>query len=311
MRDARAVGLPLRALYRAENSRQVVRLGKAGFARAEIWDAADPWARFRMTSIAFGLGAADHVLATGPSAQAILGLPKLSDPPELPVAIRVAPTSSGTNMTRHARVRTGLVPLTHRWTRERVRVVSAAYAAIDVARHSTAQEALAVVDHVLHAGIPKEVLSALVTDLRHYRGIEQATWAVSNGDERAESPLESLGRLAFLAAGQPAPLSNVWFSDGVTAYRVDHYLPDTGVVIEGDGGLKVNNRPDAHQVVQRQVRRESWLRAQGCAVERYDYAMAIDRPAQIVALAARAGRARRGPLPTCWSLDMPAHLRTA
>ena len=155
-------------------------------------------------------------------------------------------------------------------------------------------------------------LAALLEDLRTYPGIQQAKWAVGHGDERAESPLESLGRLSFIEASRVAPLSNVWFSDGVAAYRVDHYFPDSGVVLEGDGGLKVNNRPDAHRVVQRQVRRESWLRAQGCAVERYDYPMAIGRRAQIVALVDRAARSQAGrALPTCWSLEPPRHLRIA
>ena len=310
MRDVLASGLPVGTVYRAESRREIIRLGKASFAPAEVWDGADAWSRFRMASVAFGLVAAGHIFLTGPSAQAVLGLPTLSEPPAVPVGIRVAPTSSGTNMTEHSRVRTGVLPPAHQWIRGRVRVVSTCYAAVDIARHSTAEEALAVVDHVLHSGVSKEQFTRLLADLHHYPGIEQAAWAVSSGDDRAESVLESLGRLAFLEAGRPPPLSNVWFSDGITTYRVDHYLPDSGVVLEGDGGLKVNNRPDAHDIVRRQVSRESWLRAHGCAVERYDYAMAINRRSQIVALADRAVRSQQGrPLPTCWSMERPEQVR--
>lgn len=257
--------------------------------------------------LAFGLTAAPHVFLTGASAQSIFNLPTFSSPPDLPVAIRTRPTSSGTNLSPHARVRTGVLPTAHRWQQDRVRIASSAYTAIDIARHSSPAEALAVVDAVLHSGVHRERLSRLLEDLQSYPGIEQAVWAVGNGDPRVESPTESLGRLAFLEAGLPAPLSNVWVSVDGTSYRVDHLIPETGVVLEADGALKLNNRADAHEQVRRQIVRESWLRSKGFALERYDMPMGLFRRPAIVRLAERAARSQHGrPIPTCWSLDRPS-----
>jgi len=308
--DAHDAGLPSACLRRAEASGTVIRLSKNAFVLRDVWDCADDWERFRLNSIGFALGAARHIFLTGASAQILLGLPVLSAAPALPVAIRIRPTSSGTNITPHGRVRTGFVPSIHQWTRERVRVVSETYAAIDVARHSIPGEALAVVDHAMHRGIGRDQLARVLDDLPHYPGIEQAAWAVKHGDERAESPLESLGRLAFLEAGLPIPLSNVWISEGGTSYRADHLLPECGVILEGDGGLKLNNRPDAHAVIRKQIARESWLRSRGFAIERYDYPMAVNNRWKIVALAQQAARSQIGKtIPTCWSLEPPRHLR--
>ncbi|WP_029135955.1 type IV toxin-antitoxin system AbiEi family antitoxin domain-containing protein [Nakamurella lactea] len=305
-RDAVACGVPVGCVRRVEDAGTILRLSKSAFVTRESWDATDKWGQFRLRSLAFGLTAAPHVFLTGASAQAIFGLPVFTSPPDLPIAIRTRPTSSGTNFGPHARVRTGVLPTAHRWQQDRVGIVSTSYAAIDVARHSIPAEALAVVDAVLHAGTHRERLDRLLTDLQTYPGIEQAIWAVENGDLRVESPTESLGRLAFLEAGLPAPLSNVWISDGNTTYRVDHLIADSGVVLEADGALKLNNRADAHEQLRRQIVRESWLRSKGFAVERYDMPMGLYRRPAIVRLADRAAKAQRGrPIPTCWSLDPP------
>lgn len=310
--DARSAGVPGACLHRTELAGAVVRLSRSAFVMRDAWDDADRWERFRFRSLAFGLGARPNVFLTGASAQAVLHLPSIVDPPEQVVAIRPKPTVSGTNLSPHAHARTGLLLPAHRWMRDRVRVVSAEYAAVDVARHSTPAEGLVIVDAVLRSGVPRERLARIVDDMPFYPGIEQARWATINGDGRAESPLESLGRLAFLEAGMAAPLSNVWIDDGTRWFRVDHLLPDSGVVLEGDGGLKVNQRPDAHRIVRDQVVRESRIRARGFALERYDFAMAMRDRGRIVELALRAARQQSGrAIPTCWSLEPPAPLHRA
>lgn len=310
--DARSAGVPGDCVVRVALAGRAVRLSRSAFVVREAWDDAGSWERFRLRSLAFGLGARPNVFLTGASAQAVLHLPSVVDPPDQVVAIRPKPTNSGTNLSTHAHARTGLLLPAHRWMRDRVRVVSAEYAAVDVARHCTPSEGLVIVDAVLRSGTPRERLARIVDDMPFYPGIEQARWATANGDGRAESPLESLGRLAFLESGMAAPLSNVWIDDGHRWFRVDHLLPESGVVLEGDGGLKVNARPDAHRIVRDQVVRESRIRARGFALERYDFPMAMHDRGSIVGLALRAVRQQAGRrIPTCWSLEPPAHLRRA
>jgi hypothetical protein len=118
--------------------------------------------------------------------------------------------------------------------------------------------------------------------------------------------LESLGRLSFLSAGLPVPVSNPWVVTGGRWYRVDHLLPDTGVILEADGALKYRDRPDADEVVRAEKAREHALRRAGFAVARYNWSDALSRPLIIPVRAAEAARHRAGPLPTCWHLDQPA-----
>jgi hypothetical protein len=47
-----------------------------------------------------------------------------------------------------------------------------------------------------------------------WRGSRGARWVIDRADGLAESPLETLGRLAFLERGLPAPVSNAWVEAG-------------------------------------------------------------------------------------------------
>jgi hypothetical protein len=87
---------------------------------------------------------------------------------------------------------------------------------------------------------------------------------------------------------------------------VDHLLPDDGVVLDGDGGLKYRNRPDADKIVGDEKERERLLRSAGFGVVRYTWADAIARPGQLLHRVTEAKRLRHNqPAPTGWRLDPP------
>ena len=139
-----------------------------------------------------------------------------------------------------------------------------------------------------------------------YPGIDTARWVAEHADARSESPLESLGRLAFLSAGRTPPLSNVWITVCGKWFRVDHFLPETGVIIEADGAVKYDNRPDAGRQVMADREREHLLRKLGLVVVRYDWALATLAPAALLRRVDEAARTRPFiPVPTCWTLDPP------
>ncbi len=308
--DARRLAMPADLMRRSGRRGDTVRVAKAAFVRTETWRTADAWNRFRLRSIGFVLAAAEQVFLTEAAAQIIHGLPHLHPPPPLPVAIRPGDAHRGPDRTVYGRVRTGHLPPHHRTLRQRARVVDLAYAAVDVARHTDPAEALMVIDHALRHGADRGRLARLTQQMENYPGIGLAAWAIVHGDPRSESALESLGRLAFLEADRPVPLSNVWIDDGLRAVRVDHLLPESGVVLEADGALKVNNRPDAVKVVNDQLDRERFLRRLGYAVERYDFPTAAGRRGEIVYRATRAAMERGNrPAPTSWSLEPPERLR--
>ena len=164
---------------------------------------------------------------------------------------------------------------------------------------------LMVADRVLHDGGLRESMSRLVGEMRNYPGIETAAWALTHADGRSESPVETIGRYAFLEAGLTPPLSNVWITDGRSVRRVDHLLADDGIVLECDGDVKYSG-PDAAAVIDDEKSRERWLRALGLSVIRYGYRRAVYARGGILAEVARERRARAGrPAPQCWSLDNP------
>ena len=139
-----------------------------------------------------------------------------------------------------------------------------------------------------------------------YPGISTARWVAEHADPRSESPLETLGRLAFLTAGRAAPLSNPWIHTGNRWFRVDHLLPESGVVVEADGAIKYDNRSDAGVLIMADRERERLLRAAGFTIVRYDWATAVSAPQTLLHRVDDAARSRPlSPPPTCWTLDPP------
>lgn len=305
-RDASASGLPRDLLVRGEDRKDLIRVGKAAFVRSRDWDEADGRERFRLRAVAFGLCLGDDAYLTGEAAALLLELPLVDDPVGLPIAIRPGNAHTGHDRSPYGRVRHGYLPLTCRTERVRVRVVSPAFCAVDIARHLGPRDGLVVADAVLHRGIEREAMTAIAEHMLAYPGIATVAWVAENADPRVESPLESLGRYAFLAAGRPAPLNNVWIRGGSDWFRVDHLLPDDGVVLEGDGGLKYRNRPDADTIVGDEKERERLLRSAGFGVVRYTWADAVARPGQLLHRVTEAKRLRHHqPVPTGWRLDPP------
>jgi hypothetical protein len=306
-RDADACGVPRVMLRRATDQGLLIRVAKSAFVLRSRAAGLTEWDAFRLRAIGFGLCSGSNVHLTGWAAAAVLGVPVVHAPPLLPTALRPGDAHRAPDRTPYGRTRWGHLPLRHRTTRFRVPTVDAAYAAVDIARHNGAIAGLVAADYVLHSGKHREILAQLTEDMVNYPGIETARWVVEVADGRAESPLETLGRLAFLTNRRDAPLSNVWIRVGSRRYRVDHLLPDTGVIVEADGAVKYNNRPDADQIVMDEKNRERDLRSLGFEIVRYNWDLAVRRPHELLRRVDVAGRLRRGgPVPDCWSLTEPA-----
>ncbi len=230
----------------------------------------------------------------------------VGDPPDRPTALRPGNAHIGHDRSPYGRVRHGYLPPSHQTRRGRVFTVSPAYAVIDIARHYGTRDGIVVADRVLASGVHREVLANIVANMESYPGIESARWVVEHADPRAESPLESLGRFAFLSAGLPAPVSNAWIPVAGQWFRADHLLPEQGVILEADGAVKYDNRLDAAALVRADRDRERLLRSLSFGIARYGWSLAMARPAEIVRRAQEAARLRSGqPAPTCWTLTPP------
>jgi hypothetical protein len=308
---AREFAVSDKVLHRLERDGLVVQLTPGVYAKATTFVAADSWGQFALRSRAWALAGRNDGHACDFSAAAVLGIPMWGQPPSLPRVLRPGSAHRGHSRTPYGRIRYGWLSPRDRWTFHGVPVTSVAYASIDVMRMGSRLQGLTVADYALALGVSRELLAQIADDLALYKGIAAANWAIAHADRRSESPLETAGRLACLAYDLPTAIPNAWVTGGSSPRRVDLLLPDHGIVLEADGALKYDNRPDASQVIMSQGERELELRELGFEVLRFDARLAVARPAQLAGRVRKAMSRRRGqPAPGCWAIDPPTGVPT-
>jgi predicted transcriptional regulator of viral defense system len=144
---------------------------------------------------------------------------------------------------------------------------------VDCAREWSLTDGVVAIDAALHEkkASRAELLRAVLSGT-HRVGIAQAARALELSDGRAESPLETRGRLAMLAAGLPRPELQVEIHDAAGLIgRADAWYEEAAVVIEFDGQVKYTDPRYASspgQVLWDEKRREDRMRAVGLRVVR-------------------------------------------
>ncbi|MBM7806903.1 hypothetical protein JOD57_002740 [Geodermatophilus bullaregiensis] len=122
-------------------------------------------------------------------------------------------------------------------------VTTVARTLVDCTREWSVTDAVVALDDALQTErVRREDLRSAVLAQSHWLGIGEAGRAVDLADGRAESPLETRGRLALLASGLPRPELQVELHGprGFVA-RVDAWYEDAAVAIEFDGRVKYLN----------------------------------------------------------------------
>jgi hypothetical protein len=264
-------------LHRLERAGVLVCVAKGVYADAAVLAAADDWSTYLLRTRAFLSVAASDNYASDWSSVVLHGLPHVSRPPPVPNVIRPGSRTSGSNSTRHGRTRFAQVP--DRWLGEidGFAALHPAFAAVDIARQGNRATGLVLADAVAFRQRGRDELTAALDDVARWRGGGRAGWPVRHCDPDVESPLESLGRLAFLQAGLPASLSNVWVGDIVPEARLDHYWPDFRVAAEGDGFGKYLIK-DPTEAIRKEKEREWLLEQLGIRVVRYTWTTATRTP---------------------------------
>ena len=180
------------------------------------------------------------------------------------------------------------------------RLTSAARTLVDCAREWPLEDAVVAMDAALLAGrtTPRE-LSLVAAAQPSWRGAPRARRAIGLTDGRAESPLETRGRLRIVGAGLPTPDLQVEIrSEGRLVGVVDGWFDDAAVAVEFDGRVKYTDpwrNASPGQVLWEEKRREDELRALGIRVVRIAGADLGDRwPA--VATGVAGLLATRGPV---------------
>jgi hypothetical protein len=225
--------------------------------------------------------------ACGLSAALVLGVPILGRPPTVPQLVR-APR--GPNDTAGA-------PGLHVARLDNddvvecrgVLVTSPARTAVDVARTRPFRDAVVVADAVLQAGVPRTELERVLDRCSRWPGVVAARRVVAFADERAESPLESLDRVAFAEGDLPRPLTqvNIYAPNGLWLARSDFAFEAQRTVVEPDGLAKYRI-PDGRPVptwvddaLVKEKERETGIRRCGLEVVRNDWDEAFHRPADL------------------------------
>ena len=147
------------------------------------------------------------------------------------------------------------------------RVTTAARTVVDVARAWPEVDAVAAVDAALLRGLTtRDAVGRVVDRQMSVPGIPRAVRALALADGRAESWLETCGRLTFAALGLPpfVPQVELWV-DGQLLKVADGWYTDAALAIEFDGRVKYGRllKPDqdAGDAVFAEKRREDEIRA--------------------------------------------------
>lgn len=145
-----------------------------------------------------------------------------------------------------------------------VAVTTALRTALDLGCSLSRRDALAALDGFMRVcGVTRE---AMLRELPRYfrrRGVVQLRELVPLADPDAESPGESWTRLEILDAGLPCPRLQWWVCEGgVPVFRLDMAYPKSKVCVEYDG--REFHEGDDHE--QDDEQRRKWLRRRGWSV---------------------------------------------
>lgn len=148
------------------------------------------------------------------------------------------------------------------------RLTTTARTLVDVARSWTELHAVAAIDAALLRGLTtRDELTRVLDRQARVAGIPRAVRAVALSDGRAESWLETYGRLTFAALGIPpfVPQVELWV-EGRLLKVADGWYPEAALAVEFDGRVKYRRArygrtPD--EELWREKRAEDTLRSLG------------------------------------------------
>jgi hypothetical protein len=153
-----------------------------------------------------------------------------------------------------------------RWHAGPVPLTSATRTLVDCAREWTLEDAVVALDAGLLAERTTiDDLERAVAAASHWPGAPRAQRAVALADGRAESPLETRGRLRIVGAGLPTPELQVEIrTAGRLVAVVDAWFDDAAVAVEFDGQVKYTapwRGRTPERVLWEEKRREDELRS--------------------------------------------------
>lgn len=271
------------------------------YADAERLAAATPSTRLVMHTVGALLGSVEPAIAFGPSAAALhtLSLPRNLD--SVPWLLRPTATDTRSLHRDNARriSRPDLRVVTHDLSRittveiNEIPSVDTLHAAVSSAALTHLEWSVAILDSALwHRPDLEPHVTTVVEEWPFLKGIGQVRKAARLARSGAQTPLESISRVALMRLHLPEPQLQVPFHDeeGLIGYA-DMYWDEFTVIGESDGAAKYETREDLIG----EKRREDRLRRCGFTVVRWMWSDIMNAPERVAAEIRAAGtRSRRG-----------------
>ena len=253
----------------------------ADVARVAAAIGSDP-ARERLVSVAAAVATAGPgAVASHEDAALVHGL-ALLDRPRAGVRTVSVPASRtlGRRRRTDVHIHTAALPEAHVRYRDGIPVTSVARTVVDLARTLPFKSGVVVADSALHGyQVGKGELESVVRDCARWPGISRARRVVAFSDALAESPFESIARVAFRDGGLPPPMLQVWImAPDHPIGRVDFLWDQHATIAEADGALKYADPDRARQ----QLNRDAELRRAGYEVVHFGWRDLAADPAQVI-----------------------------
>lgn len=224
----------------------------------------------RALRIAAALAAAGPgVVASHHDAAHMYRLDLLEPPPDA-VSLTMPPALTARRSARPGiNLHYASLPPSHIALRDKVPVTTVPRTVLDLGRTLPFRAGVVTADSALFRGwTTKADLLSAIDAMAHWPGVDRARQVVDFADAKAESPFESIARVAFYDWGLPAPeLQVVVGADGEVIARVDFYWRQHATIAEADGALKYANPDRARQ----QLERDARLRTAGFEVVHFTW----------------------------------------
>lgn len=227
------------------------------------------------------------------SAAVMHGLNLLSLPTDRPVTVTQPRRGEGSRSGHPGvHIRTADLPREHVTRMYGVPCTTVARTVIDLARGEKFLAGVVAADNALHHKKTSPAqLQAVLERCAGWPQVARARRVVEFSDRRAESVLESIGRVVMHEHGLEPPDLQVELggADGFIG-RVDYYWPQYWTVAEADGKKKYDTRDQAIN----QLRRDARLREAGFEVVHFTWAQIMYTPEKVIAaILAAFARAER------------------
>lgn len=290
-----AAGISVAQIRTGVGRGELIRLGRGVYGPAEPIKSvtATGLGKLALRTAAILVPLGPQAVASHHTAAQLLGLALLGRVPA-GIAITRVPGSGSRAGMPGVRVHNAALSEGHVGQCAGVPVTGAARTVADLARCSSFRAGVVVADSALRLGCTtKAELESVVASCRRWPGVQRAAEVATFADALAESPLESIARVAFRDCGLPPPrLQALLGADGRIIARVDFYWERFRTVAEADGEMKYDN----HFAATHQLRRDTDLRDAGFEVVHFGWRDIHDVPAQVAesirAAFRRASRSR-------------------